>query len=249
MTLAQNLTPDEWSKVLESEGLAQAVARNVTEDRTFPWTPTLIELTRDCASTLDMGSGRGELAAVMAREGKKSSLLDWSEKNIAFSKDLFKRLGLEGDFRQADMTQRLPYVDGQFDAVYSCGVFEYFTDDQIKAILKEAFRIARKRVIILVPNSWSLPYRFGKWYLEKTKQWVWGGERTFSSLKPHFLAAGCSNVNEFSVGTRHSLDFLTMRGGRAMQKAAISLFRLKNHPRPSTLNQGYLLIAAGEKKG
>ena len=60
MTVGQNLTPDEWSKVLESDGLAQAVAKNVAEDRTFPWTPTLIDLTQDCESTLDMGSGRGE---------------------------------------------------------------------------------------------------------------------------------------------------------------------------------------------
>ena len=241
MAIGQNLTPDEWSKVLETEGQAQ--------DRLFPWTPTLLDLTADCASTLDLGSGRGELAAAMARAGKKTTLLDWSEKNIQFSRDLFLGLELEGSFHRADMTQPLSFADGQFDAVHSCGVFEYFTDGEIVNILKEAFRVARKRVIILVPNAWSLPYRFGKWYLEQTKQWVWGGERPFSSLKPHFRAAGCGGIREFSVGTKHSLNFLTMRGGHALQSAAIVLFRLKDHPRPSFLNQGYLLITAGEKKG
>ena len=41
------------------------------------------------------------------------------------------------------MTKRLPFDDNSFDTVFSCGVFEYFSDSQIKEILKEAFRIAK----------------------------------------------------------------------------------------------------------
>lgn len=247
MTEAKNLTPEEWSKVLQTETEAKEAAKNVAEGCTFTWTPTLLELTKDCESTLDMGSGRGELSAVMARAGKKATLLDWSEKNLQFSRALFQELGIHGEYYQADMTKPLPFVNNQFDAVYSCGVFEYFTDEQIIKILAEAFRLAKKRVIILVPNAWSLPYRFGKWYLESTQQWVWGGERPFRSLKPHFRATSRGNMKEFSVGTRHALSFLSMPGGALMRKALISLFRLKDHPQPSFLNQGYLLITVGEK--
>ncbi len=247
MTQPWNLTPEEWSKVLQTDEEAQRAAARVRTDHTFPWTQTLLSLTRDCSSSLDMGSGRGELSAVMAKNGKKATLLEWSEKNVDFSKRLFKELGLNADFHRCDMTQPLPFEDGQFDVVYSCGVFEYFTDEQIRQILSEAFRVAKKRVIIMVPNAWSLPYRFGKWYMEAKKKWVWGGERPFASLKPYFRVVSNGRLREFSVGTHLSLDFLTMRGGSFMQKILKATFRLKDHSDPSRLNQGYLLITVGEK--
>lgn len=244
---AWNLTPEEWSNVLQGDTEVRRVAQSVKGGCPFPWAPTLLDLTDDCQTTLDMGSGRGELSALLARTGKRTTLLDWSEKNLEFSRALFKELGISGQTRRADMTQRLPFSDGCFDAVFSCGVFEYFSDEDIRKILMEAFRLAKKRVIILVPNAFSLAYRFGKWYMERTKRWVWGGERPFGSLKAYFHAAGSGPVREFSVGTKHSLDFLSMPGGRSMRKAAVALFRLKDHPRPSFMNQGYILITVGEK--
>ncbi len=247
MVKGQNLTPDQWSRVLESDGEAKVVAQRLASGEPFPWAPTLVSLTQDCSSTLDMGSGRGELSAVMARTGKRTTLLDWSQTNLDFSKAMFAELGLMGEFRRADMTQPLPFGDGSFDAVFSCGVFEYFSDAQIREILKEAFRVARKRVVVLVPNARSLAYRLGKWYLERTGRWVWGGERPFGTLRPHFRAVGCLEVKEFSVGTKHSLDFLVMPGGNFTRKAAVKLMGLKDHPRPAALSQGYLLISIGEK--
>ncbi len=249
MTKPENLTPSEWSKVLQSdkrEDIRQ-VAATVSSGYNMPWVDQVLIHTGDCEEVLDLGAGRGELAATLALHGKTMSMLDWAENNVAFEKALFQELGLKGNFQQADMTKTLPYKDGQFEAVYSCGVFEYFSDDVIKSILKEAFRIARKRVIIMVPNSWSLAYRFGKWNLERKGQWVWGGEHPFSTLKPHFRAATKGKLVEFSVGTRHSLDFLTMRGGQKIQKALKGIFQIHDHSKPSRLNQGYLLITVGEK--
>ena len=249
MTQPQNLSPAEWSKVLQSDQHTdiQKVAASLQAGYEYPWVKALLDATADCHSVLDMGAGRGELAATLAKKGRDMTLLDWSEGNIGFEQGLFDAMGLKGRFQRADMTQPLPFKDGTFDAVYSCGVFEYFQDDVIRAILKEAFRIARKRVMIMVPNAWSLPYRCGKWYLERKKAWVWGGEHPFATLKPHFRSATKGPIREYSVGTRHSLDFLTMPGGPLVQKAVKKVFRLKDHPNPSFLNQGYLLITIGEK--
>ena len=212
-----------------------------------PWAEVVLRYAGDASSTLDMGSGRGELSAMLTKAGKRVTLIDWSEKNLEFSRGLFETMGLEGTHRQIDMTKTLPFPDDAFDLVFSCGVFEYFIDEQIQSILKEMFRVARLRVMVLVPNAWSLPYRLGKWYLESKKRWVWGGERPFGSLKAYFRTAGSGPVREFSVGTKHSLDFLSMPGGRSMRKAAVTLFRLKDHPRSSFMNQGYILITVGEK--
>ncbi len=249
MTKPENLSPNEWSKVLQSDNREEVrrVAEGILTGYNMPWVQPVLNHTSDCRDILDMGAGRGELAATLALNGKNMSLLDWADNNVAFEKDLFQKLNVAGHFQQADMTKTLPYKDGQFDAVYSCGVFEYFTDEVIKSILKEAFRIARKRVIIMVPNAWSLAYRFGKWNLERKGQWVWGGEHPFTTLKPHFRAATKGKLVEFSVGTRHSLDFLTMRGGQKMQNVLKGIFKIKDHSKPSRLNQGYLLITIGEK--
>ncbi len=247
MTRAWNLTPNEWSKVLQSDDEVDRIAGGLRDGHGLPWASTLSRLTEDSKDTLDLGCGKGELSAMLALEGKKTTLLDWSEKNIDFTKRLYQSLRLNGEFCQADMTNPLPFKDASFDTVFSCGVFEYFSDEQIKNILRETFRVSRKRVIVMVPNAYSISYRIGKWYMEKTKQWHWGGERPFGTLKPYFQAANAGKFIEYSVGARHSLDFLTMMLGGKWTKLLVKLFQLKHHPRPAWFNQGYLLIAAGDK--
>jgi SAM-dependent methyltransferase len=243
-----NLTPTEWSKVLDTTADAQKVADRLKKGDYLPWNEVLQEATSDSLTTLDLGSGRGENSAMLALRGRQTTLFDWAEDNLDFSKKLYAALGKKADFIQGDITKPLPFANGSFDTVFSCGVLEYFTDDQIKAILKETFRVARKRVIILVPNAYSIAYRLGMWYMKKNNNWPWGGERAFKTLKHCFNTIPGIRIKEFSVGTKHSLDFLdSLPQGKLMHKIFRRLFNLKDHPRPSTLNQGYILITIGEK--
>ena len=246
---AWNLSPEEWSKVLtDSSGEPEKVAWRLSRGEVLPWVDVLAHFTEDSLEILDLGCGHGENAAVLALKGKWVTLLDWSEENLEFCRKLFGALGKGAKFQQADMTKPLPFADRSFDTVFSCGVFEYFSDEQIKSILKEALRVSRKRVIIMVPNAWSVLYRVGMWYMKITKRWPWGGEKPFASLKPHFLAAGEGlKLSEFSVGAKHSLNFLTMPGGRTLQRLIRKVFGLTDHSEPSRLNQGYLLISVGER--
>lgn len=243
-----NLTPDQWSDVLR-EGLdPHKAAEELKSGTILPWTQVLLDNSKDSGSTLDLGSGRGENSALLAMKGKKTTLFDWSDKNLDFSRKLYAILGLPGTFIQGDMTQRLPFEDGSFDTVFTCGVLEYFNKEQIIAILKECMRVSRKRVIVMVPNAWSIFYQLGKWHLELIKKWQWGGERPFTTLRPHFEAANRNlKLQEFSVGSKHSVGFLQIPFGRTLQKVIIKGLRLTDHSRPSRLNQGYLLITIGEK--
>lgn len=241
------LTPQEWADVLVKNAQPDMMAEALRTGRYWSWTETLLQYSQESDEILDMGSGAGENAAVLALRGRKMTLLDWSEQNLEFDRQLFHVMGFPGRFVPHDMTQPLPFEDNSFDVVFSCGVFEYFTDEQIRAILKEAFRVSRKRVIILVPNARSIAYRLGKWYLERTGQWPWGKERPFRSLRPHFQAAGQARVTEFCVGTRHSLDFLVMRGGPLLKRLFIRVLRLTDHAKPAAFGQGYLLVTIGER--
>ncbi len=242
-----NLKPEEWSKILGDETAPAQAAKGVLSGQHLPWVNNLIELAAGSESTLDLGSGRGENSAILACHGKKTTLLDWAQDNISFSRQLYSLIGKTGEFVQADMTKPLPFPDNSFDLVFSCGVFEYFKDDQISAILKEAFRVAKKRVVILIPNALSIPYRVGMGYLKLRKQWHWGGEKPFATLKPFFRKCAARNIQEFSVGTKHSLAFLSMRGGALAQNFLIKSLKLTDHSRPAKLRQGYLLITAGDK--
>lgn len=242
-----NLTQDQWSDVLTNEASPEAVAKQLLKGDYLPWNNILLDRSANSDSTLDMGSGRGENSAMLARQGRRTTLLDWSQENIDYSKKLFKLMALDGEFCRADMTKALPFADNTFDLVFSCGVFEYFTGETIREIIKEAFRVSRKRVIIMVPNAFSIPYRLGMGYMKATGQWHWGGEVPSYTLKPYFQSFLNTKVTEYSVGTRHSLDFLTMPGGGMINKVCTKLLHLKDHPNPSFLRQGYLLITIAEK--
>ena len=242
-----NLAPEQWSAVLTNEASPEAIAKNLLKGKYLPWNDILLQQSAKSDTTLDMGSGRGENSAMLAQQGRRTTLLDWSQDNIDYSKKLFQLMTLDGEFCRADMTKPLPFEDNTFDMVFSCGVFEYFTGETIREIIKEAFRVSRKRVIIMVPNSLSIPYRLGMGYMKATGQWHWGGEVPSSSLKPYFQSIPNTKVREFSVGTKHSLDFLTMPGGGTIKKLCTRLLKLKDHSNPSFLRQGYLLITIAEK--
>ena len=143
--------------------------------------------------------------------------MDWSPQNIEFSRQMFAACGVEGRFCVGDITRPLPFDSGSFDAVFSCGVLEYFDREQVAAIIGEAFRVARKRVIVLVPNAFSVAYRVGKWYMERSGTWTWGGEVPSYSLKSTFEGAGAVRTTELTVAARHSLDFLVMPLGSTDQ--------------------------------
>ncbi len=75
----------------------------------------------------------------------------------------------------------------------------------------------------------------------------WGGEVPSHSLREPFRLAGAKNIREYSVGARHSLGFLTMRGGGRVTDLLTRSLGLTDHPRPSRFRQGYLLVTIGDR--
>ena len=247
MNRSSNLTVNQWPSVLGSYENATRVAERLQLVGSFvPWSKVLVNETAECESTADLGSGRGEHSAVLARAGRATTLMDWSQANIAFSERMFGELGLTGRFVQGDITDPLPFETRSIDAVFSCGVIEYFSGAQLDRVLAEMSRVARRRVIVMVPNASSLAYRVGKWYMERTGTWQWGGEKPVLSLRRPFARAGLVRIREYSVGARHALGFLTMRGGARLAGLVDRGLRLTDHSRPSYFRQGYLLVTVGD---
>src|SRR5215469_14835366 len=80
------------------------------------WTrPFLVPLRQGGACTiLELGCGTGNDAARLAREGYSVTAIDLSGEAIGQAQAKFGSLAR---FGVADMTQRLPFPDGSFDAV------------------------------------------------------------------------------------------------------------------------------------
>lgn len=198
-------------------------------------------------SFLETGCGSGVLSAELAFTGRKVSVCDFSQPILDNVKNLFRVSGLfEPNAYLVDITRRMPFADNQFDVVWSSGVLEHWTDDEILPIVKESARCARRCVISFVPNEMSLLYRYGRESAEAHGIAPWGRELPRKSLRDVFERAGLTDVVERSCclseapGLINAIDPLF---AQKMRKWWISL----TDDDPVKENQGYLLLTVGYK--
>jgi len=101
---------------------------------------------------LEIGCAPGKHLAYLAKVHQARVCgLDYSEPGIAFSRELFSRLGLEAEFRCEDVLVTT-FPQGSFDVVYSLGVIEHFENPQ--PLIEKHLLLAKigGLVLIAVPN-------------------------------------------------------------------------------------------------
>jgi SAM-dependent methyltransferase len=106
------------------------------------WTrPFLIPLREAGVRTiLELGCGTGNDAARLAAEGYSVTATDLSGEAIGQARAKF---GSMATFRVADMTERLPFPDGDFDAAMSNVAMHMFPDSVTRAVFAEVRRLVR----------------------------------------------------------------------------------------------------------
>lgn len=121
------------------------------QPRVFRHTETL-QLLSGCETVLDLGCGDGLLLKDLKEAGIRAHGADLTDEGVR----ICKKNGLSAetlDFADA----KLPFDDKAFDAVTLLDVLEHLHFPE--SVLQEAARVARKYVIVSVPNFNSLPAR------------------------------------------------------------------------------------------
>ena len=157
-------------------------------------------------------------------------------------------MNISGEFIEADVLQQLPFPDNMFDCVWSSGLLEHFSDDEIQCILSESARVSKNCVISLVPNAASIPYRLGKWHQESAGQWMYGYEDPKYTLAQFYERAGLHIIREYSIGWRHALNFITFEHGDIVRRIIESWYNTLDNMELEKLNQGYLLVTIGNHR-
>lgn len=239
------LVKEEWHKAIIGGASPSEVAERISKRQVPEWVKPLIDNTKEGDLVIELGSGTGELSAYLSYKGRKVILVDYSQDNLNFSREVFKHLGLSGEFVLADVTKKLPFPDNYADLVWSSGLLEHFSDDEIVRILKESKRISRRAVLSFVPNANSIPYRLGKWLQEQTGEWKWGYEDPKFSMVNFYKEAGLYDINEYSIAVMHSLNFLTLAEFNPFKNKLQAFFESLSPRELQQLNQGYLLVTKG----
>lgn len=97
-------------------------------------------------SILDLGCGYGAYSLALMKQGRTCVGCDVNQQYL--------KIALAGGLPVAAAEGPLPFPDKSFDTVLLLEVIEHVPP--IEAILKEAFRVARKNVLVTVPNAEDL---------------------------------------------------------------------------------------------
>lgn len=108
---------------------------------------------------LEVGSGSGTFAIFLSWLGFKVVSIDLDAKVLEGARTNAQKFNAQVSFQVAD-TFKLPFVDNSFDVIFHQGLLEHFKDDDIRRMLDEQLRVA-KRVIFSVPNNFYPRKDFG----------------------------------------------------------------------------------------
>jgi len=192
---------------------------------------------------LEAGAGSGRISARLALQGAFVYLVDYSPEAIELERRAFQALGVRGHFHQGDI-RNLPYGDDFFDISWSSGVLEHYDYGEQLAILNELVRVTKPGglIISIVPYACSPFYILGKWWAEKSGTWPYGRESPMITFARHAADLGAQIVNEYTIASATSVDFLNYVPGSEDFLRTVRLSLALNPDLKSSI-PGYLLLS------
>lgn len=204
-----------WDRLWQSEPSLAKDDTLLTRERNHPrwsWIRRRLEQTFGSLQglrTVELGSGRGDLSALLAQHGANVTLLDTSEHALRQAQHRFNRLGLSAAFEKGDLFDASALKKTTFDVALSSGVIEHFVDEQrTQSIAAHASAVRTGGVVVLsVPHAHCPTYRLWKLYLECRRWWPYGLELPYSrrELTRRASQSGLSELESVVYGFWQSI--------------------------------------------
>ncbi|MDA1236245.1 MAG: methyltransferase domain-containing protein, partial [Acidobacteria bacterium] len=189
---------------------------------------------------LEAGCGGGWQSLALARKGYDTTLMDFSEEALAYSKRIFDREGLPATFIRQDVFN---LDEGSFDLVFNAGVIEHYTfNEQIRLLRGMASR-SKKFVLVLAPSSLCYWYWVWRMHVSAAGEWVWGKEVPMHDLSGAFAAAGLRFLGQRYMGVEWSEHFITTTTVEEPLRSI--LLTIHRSPLIRTEQKAYLVAALG----
>jgi SAM-dependent methyltransferase len=156
-------TPEHWDEFWRSTSVI------------YPHETTIAAIERlGVESVLEVGAGSGRDLEELDSLGYRVGFSDISSEAVGgFARRNADSVALRVDARN------LPLADNSFDLVMSLGVLEHFDRAERGDILREQFRVARRYVLVDVPQKWA-PATFITKALNLVGAWPHGDESPFA---------------------------------------------------------------------
>src|SRR5215213_5796212 len=106
---------------------------------------------------LDIGCNWGRWSIAAAQKGYRTIGIDPSLDAVLAARRVSKQLGAETNFVVGD-ARFLPFADNAFDTVFSYGVFQHFSKENVRISLDEVVRVLRPNggTLFQMPNKYGI---------------------------------------------------------------------------------------------
>lgn len=134
--------------------------------------PLLEEVVKEKPSKiLEVGAGTGSMATFLSYLGYEVVCVDNDEKVLKNSAEFCEKWHGNVTFFLCDAFQlSKKFKEKEFNVVFSQGLYEHFTDENIKKLLREQLKVG-KVVIFSVPSKYYPQKDFGDEWLLTVKSW------------------------------------------------------------------------------
>lgn len=239
-TPPQQLLHQEWFMAYREE--QARYIDDIQNNKPSRWTEEIIKISNPGETLIEMGSAMAISSIFLAKHGRIAHALDYSTEMLESAHDIAQKFNIKIQTHHSDIRNPLPFENDTFDTVWSAGLLEHFTDDEIIKFTSEFKRISKKRVVSFVPNAASIAYRIGKIIAEQNGTWKAGLEIPRYTLKDLYMKAGLVDIDEYTIDIQSALDFLPPDPFKNVLSEILS-----NLPTEDDCHQGYLLVTIGYK--